>query len=32
MSYGYYAKDNEVQKLSESASKAVDYIRAEWLT
>lgn len=31
MSYGYYAKDNEVQKLSESASKAVNYIRSEWL-
>lgn len=31
MSYGYYAKDNEIQKLYEHSKKAVEYIKREWL-
>ena len=32
MSYGYYAKENEIEKLSGEAQKAVDYISSNWLT
>lgn len=32
MSYGYYAKENEIEKLSGEAQKAVDYIASNWLT
>ncbi|MEA3587941.1 tyrosine-type recombinase/integrase [Pseudidiomarina sp. 1APP75-27a] len=32
MSYGYYAKENEVHKLASEAAKAFSYIKFAWLT
>ena len=31
MSYGYYAKENEIKVLAEQCAKAVDYISKNWL-
>lgn len=32
MSYGYYAKENEIERLSLETRKAVEYILRNWLT